>query len=78
MDDVAILTAENARLRERDEHWSIGFDALKANLARLEAVINRVRAIHADDDLEPGRGCQECMQRWPCDTARALSDLEVD
>lgn len=68
-DRMCSLTYEDARavvaeLRE-----------LRAELVRVEAMVERVRALHRLLDDDPGHPayCAVCDEyRWPCQTVRAL------
>lgn len=47
-----------------------------AHVLELEAAIDRVRALHDQDDtglLAPGRWCPGCGEPTPCKTIRALN-----
>ena len=48
---------------------------IEAHIAELEAVVDRVRHLHSQDDslLEPGRWCPGCGYEVPCPTIRALN-----
>lgn len=49
-------------------------DAALAEVVRLEAVLERVRALHVEGGV-PERGwCSECGLSWPCATFCAVED----
>lgn len=76
---VIVAKAETARMEHLIEgHW-------RPAVARLEAAVARVRALHTPTPdgmlpmfgTDPGPWCVECSTEpspveWPCDTVRAL------
>jgi hypothetical protein len=55
----------------------VDVQVVKAELERLRAAIERVRAVHRRYDDDPGGpayciGCNEYDMAWPCPTIRAL------
>ena len=64
---------------ERDEMWERKVAALRERdearreLERLQAAIERVRAVHVVSDIGE---CTDCRASWPCPTVAALDGGE--
>lgn len=54
----------------------LNLDGSRTHVAELEAAIDRVCRLHAQDDslLAPGRWCPACGNETPCPTIRALRE----
>lgn len=59
-------------------------DPQKAEIARLRAQVDAVRALHTKaecscdyGDVHEHIACAECLLHWPCETIAALGDADA-